>query len=198
MNTGTQETDYGYWYPGKMNDGAAGWVYSPYQHSYLWDLKSVKQRRGPLRYDGEIDHGLTSGIHGAGIYLLRDPDLGMVAYGGNAKVDKKGNVSIMPYDGIRRQLRIFTPVRIAVELKKNGFMKEKPIFYKENELCFFIENREGKEHGTQITIETDAHLSHVSMLASGKDVSVRELSSGLYEAYIPVKGEMADVKIRFQ
>lgn len=47
-------------------------------------------KRGPLRYDGEIDHGLTSGIHGAGIYLLKDPDLGMVAYGGNVEVDKKG------------------------------------------------------------------------------------------------------------
>lgn len=34
----------------------------------------------------------------------------------------------MPYDGIRRQLRIFTPARIAVELKKNGFMRGKPIF----------------------------------------------------------------------
>jgi len=102
-------------FPSKMNDGAAGWIYSPYQHSYLWDLKSVKQKRGPLRYDGEIDHGLTSGIMGAGIYLLKDPDLGMVAYGGNVEVDKKGYVSIMPYDGIRRQLRIFTPARIAVE-----------------------------------------------------------------------------------
>lgn len=197
VNTGTQETGYGYWYPGKMNDGAAGWVYSPYQHSYLWDLKSVKQKRGPLRYDGEIDHGLTSGIHGAGIYLLKDPDLGMVAYGGNAEVDKKGYVSIMPYDGIRRQLRIFTPARIAVELKKNGFMRGKPIFYKKNELYFSIENREGKEHGTLITIETDTYLPHVSMSASGKDISVRELSSGLYEACIPMKGETVDVKIRF-
>ena len=111
-------------------------------------MKSVKQKRGPLRYDGEIDHGLTGGIHGAGIYLLKDPDLGMVAYGGNVEVDKKGYVSIMPYDGIRRQLRIFTPARIAVELKKNGFMRGKPIFYKKNELYFSIENREGKEKST--------------------------------------------------
>ena len=104
----------------------------------------------------------------------------------------------MPYDGIRRQLRIFTPARIAVELKKNGFMRGKPIFYKKNELYFSIENREGKEHGTLIKIETDTYLPHVSMSASGKDISVRELSSGLYEACIPMKGETVDVKIRFR
>ncbi|WP_018668900.1 DUF5695 domain-containing protein [Bacteroides gallinarum] len=198
VNTGTKDTNYGYWYNGKMNDGAAGWIYSPYQHSYLWNLKSVKQKRGPLQYDGEIDHGLTGGIRGSGIYLLKDSDLGLIAYGGNAEVDKKGNISIIPYDGIRRQLRIFTPIPMAVELKKDGFMKNKPILYKDNEICFFLENREGKDHDTRILIESKVCCPTISISVSNKSVIVQEVSSGLYEAHIPMKGKVADVKIRFQ
>lgn len=197
VNTGTKGTNYGYWYPGKKNDGAAGWIYSPYQHSYLWDLKSVKQKRGPLRYDGEIDHGLTGGIHGAGIYLLKDSDLGIVAYGGNVDVDKKGDVCIMPYDAVRRQLRIFTPERIAIELKKDGFLKGDAIFVKGNKICFSIENREGKEHDTAIIIESGTLLPCVSLLNSDTNISLSKHSPGVYEAHLPVKGEKVEVEIVF-
>ena len=79
-----------------------------------------------------------------------------------------------------------------------GTWRMRNYFLPKNELYFSIENREGKEHGTLITIETDTYLPHVSMSASGKDISVRELSSGLYEACIPMKGETVDVKIRFR
>lgn len=198
VNTGTEDTDYGYWFPGKMNDGAAGWDFSPYQHSYLWDLKSVKQKRGPLRYDGEIDHGLTGGIHGAGIYLLNDSDFGLVAYGGNLEVDKKGGASIVPYDGIRRLIRIFTPVRRAVELKKDGFLKGNSILYRDHQICFSVENREGKNHHTPIVIESGDSLPHVSLTGSGENISVCKLSSGVYEASIPVRGEKTEVKIEFR
>lgn len=75
VNTGTEENGFGYWFKGKDNDGAVGWVHSPYQHSTLWGLPTVKSNRGPLRYDGEIDHGLTGGVHSAGIYLVDDSDL---------------------------------------------------------------------------------------------------------------------------
>lgn len=195
VNTGTENTNYGYWFPGKINDGAAGWVYSPYQHSYLWDLKSVKQKRGPLRYDGEIDHGLTGGIHGASIYLLKDSDLGLVAYGGNAEMDKKGNVSIVPYDGIRRQFRTFTPVRMAIELKKDGFLKGNAISYNDRKVCFSIENREGREHLTTIVIESSRLIPNVSLTDSKANIQVRKLSAGGYEATIPVKGEKTEVNI---
>lgn len=197
VNTGTEESGYGYWYHGKNNDGAAGWTYSPFQHSFLWDLKSVRQKRGPLRYDGEIDHGLTGGIHGAGIYLLEDPDLGLVGYGGNVDTDKPGNVTIIPYDGVRRLLRLFTPSRVAVELQKDGFMKEEPILCNENRICFSIENREGKTHDTTIMIETRDLTPHISLPSTKTPLSVRKSSSGTYEASIPVKGEKTEVMIEF-
>ncbi len=197
VNTGTADTDYGYWFPGKMNDGAAGWVYSPYQHSCLWNLKSVKQKRGPLRYDGEIDHGLTGGVHGAGIYLLKDSDFGLVAYGGNMETDRKGGVSIVPCDGIRRQLRIFTPVRIGIELEKDGFLKGNAIRCEGRRISFSVENREGKDHHTAIVIESGESQPRVSLKEDAGNVSVRKLSDGVYEASVPVKGEKTEMEIVF-
>lgn len=198
VNTGTEDTNYGYWYNGKINDGAAGWVYSPYQHSYLWGLKSVKQKRGPLRYDGEIDHGLTGGIHGAGIYLLKDSDLGLVAYGGNVEVDEKGHVNIMPYDGVRRLLRIFSPTKIAIELKKDGFMKGKPILYTDGEVCFSIENREKKNHEMTMLIEAKTCQPTISVPTFEKSIPSKEVFPGLYEVHIPIKGECMDIRIKVQ
>lgn len=195
VNTGTKDTNYGYWFPGKNNDGAVGWIYTPYQHSYLWDLKMVKQKRGPLRYDGEIDHGLTGGVHGAGIYLLKDKDLGLIAYGGNVVADKKECVGIVPYDGVRRQLRLFTPARVAIELEKDGFMKDEAILCQHNKLSFSIENREGNDHKTTIRIEANELMPKVVLANSNENISLRKLANGVYEASVPIKGDKTEVRI---
>lgn len=42
-------------------------------------------------------------------------------------MDKDGTVSIIPFDGVRRQVRIMTPVRFSVELMQDGFRKDYPI-----------------------------------------------------------------------
>ena len=75
-----------------------GWAFSPYQNSRTY-MSYIKTGRAPWRYDGEIDHGLTGGIHGAGVYLVDDPDFGLIAYGGNVAVDREGTISMVPYDG---------------------------------------------------------------------------------------------------
>ena len=87
-------------------------------------MNYIKVGRAPWRFDGEIDHGLTGGIHGSGVYLLDDPDFGLIGYGGNVRMDKDGTVSIIPFDGVRRQVRIMTPVRFSVELMQDGFRKD--------------------------------------------------------------------------
>ncbi|MES1249988.1 MAG: DUF5695 domain-containing protein, partial [Chitinophaga rupis] len=33
INTGTPESNYGYWYPGKGNEGASGWAFEPQQYN---------------------------------------------------------------------------------------------------------------------------------------------------------------------
>jgi len=57
MNTGTPATNYGYWYPGRENDGAAAWAYGPEKYFRTWAGPS--QARGAWAYDGEIDSGFS-------------------------------------------------------------------------------------------------------------------------------------------
>lgn len=66
-------------------------------------------------------------------------------------MDKDGTVSIIPFDGVRRQVRIMTPVRFSVELMQDGFRKDYPITLRgTEELSFCIENRSDKPHNTTI------------------------------------------------
>src|SRR5690606_20137297 len=36
MNTGVLESDYGYWFPGKENDGAMGWAFNSRKYGRIW------------------------------------------------------------------------------------------------------------------------------------------------------------------
>ena len=86
---------------------------------------------------------------------MDDPDFGLIGYGANVRTDKNGTVSITPLDGVRRQIRIMTPVRFSIELMQDGFRKDHPVTLKgaAEELSFFIENRSGKRHNTTIRTE---------------------------------------------
>lgn len=199
MNTGTQQTDFGYWYKGKENDGAVGWAFSPYQNSRTY-MSYIKTGRAPWRYDGEIDHGLTGGIHGAGVYLVDDHDFGLIAYGGNVAVDKEGTISMVPYDGVRRQIRFLTPVQFSVELEQDGFRKDYPVTLKKtNELTFVIENRSGKPHHTRMTLEGKLPEGKYTVIAGQKEVEDFEIMNQAHpfcRLEIPVMDKYTQVIIK--
>lgn len=199
MNTGTQQSDYGYWYKGKENDGAVGWAFSPYQNSRTY-MDYIKVGRSPWRYDGEIDHGLTGGIHGAGVYLINDSDFGLIAYGGNAAVDKEGTISVLPLDGVRRQMRFLTPVQFSIELEQDGFRKGYPVILrKTNELVFSIENRSGKFHHTMLVLEGKLAEGQYTVMAGRKEVRTFEITNqgrASYQIEIPVMDKYTQVIIK--
>ena len=39
INSGTPETNFGFWYPGKENDGASGWAFEPQKYATPWIQK---------------------------------------------------------------------------------------------------------------------------------------------------------------
>lgn len=199
MNTGTQQSGYGYWYKGKENDGAVGWAFSPYQNSRTY-MDYIKVGRSPWRYDGEIDHGLTGGIHGAGVYLINDSDFGLIAYGGNAAVDKEGTISVVPLDGVRRQMRFLTPVQFSIELEQDGFRKGYPVILrKTNELVFSIENRSGKFHHTMLVLEGKLAEGQYTVMAGRKEVRTFEITNqgrASYQIEIPVMDKYTQVIIK--
>lgn len=198
MNTGTKKTDFGYWYRGEQNDGAVGWAFSPYQNSRTY-MNYIKVGRAPWRFDGEIDHGLTGGIHGSGVYLLDDPDFGLIGYGGNVRMDKDGTVSIIPFDGVRRQVRIMTPVRFSVELMQDGFRKDYPItLIGTEELSFCIENRSDKPHNTTIRAEGMPEGKY-TVMTDHKMITTFNIEAGNahhpYYIEVPVTDKHTQVKL---
>lgn len=198
MNTGTKKTDFGYWYRGEQNDGAVGWAFSPYQNSRTY-MNYIKVGRAPWRFDGEIDHGLTGGIHGSGVYLLDDPDFGLIGYGGNVRMDKDGTVSIIPFDGVRRQVRIMTPVRFSVELMQDGFQKDYPITLRgTEELSFCIENRSDKPHNTTIRAEGMPEGKY-TVMTDHKMITTFNIEAGNahhpYYIEVPVTDKHTQVKL---
>ena len=198
MNTGTKKTDFGYWYRGEQNDGAVGWAFSPYQNSRTY-MNYIKVGRAPWRFDGEIDHGLTGGIHGSGVYLLDDPDFGLIGYGGNVRMDKDGTVSIIPFDGVRRQVRIMTPVRFSVELMQDGFRKDYPITLRGmEELSFCIENRSDKPHNTTIRAEGMPEGKY-TVMTDHKMITTFNIEAGNahhpYYIEVPVTDKHTQVKL---
>src|SRR5439155_19501902 len=50
------ESNYGYWYPGKNNDGGAGGGFEPRPWGHAW-LGNKEMGRGSWWYSGEIDLG---------------------------------------------------------------------------------------------------------------------------------------------
>ena len=198
MNTGTKKTDFGYWYRGEQNDGAVGWAFSPYQNSRTY-MNYIKVGRAPWGFDGEIDHGLTGGIHGSGVYLLDDPDFGLIGYGGNVRMDKDGTVSIIPFDGVRRQVRIMTPVRFSVELMRDGFRKDYPITLRgTEELSFCIENRSDKPHNTTIRAEGMPEGKY-TVMTDHKMITTFNIEAGNahhpYYIEVPVTDKHTQVKL---
>lgn len=130
MNVGNEASNYGYWYPGKERDGAAGWAFCIFQHSHPY-MRYLDTGRGPWRYDGEIDHGFTGGVHGAGIYVVNDPVFGTICYGGDLTVEDKA-YRIRPYDGAGRYLAIPEAGGFEMRLYNNGMDDSRDQIFAEN------------------------------------------------------------------
>jgi hypothetical protein len=154
MNTGNEEQGYGYWYPSKENDGAAGWTFNSWQKGTTF-FNHIPTPRGPWRYCGEIDHGLASAVHDLTAYVVEDEIFGLIGYGAEVKAGG-GVLTILPKDGIRQKIRLLAnSKKVGIQLSRDGFMKSKPVLVGEkiDYFFFYIENRYGKPHQCDIIFE---------------------------------------------
>ena len=81
MNTGTEESGYGYWFPGKEHDGAAGGGFEPLFEGETW--LDQPHHGGSWYYSCEIDLGFCGGVRGDCVILAEDPVFGTLVYGGS-------------------------------------------------------------------------------------------------------------------
>jgi len=152
MNTGTAESNYGFWYPGKDNDGASGWAFESQQHANTWIQKP--QGRGPWYYDGEVDLGYGGATRAAATILTEDAIFGWIALGGSISLQGH-HMAVIPRDGLRTRFYYrHGKDGFDLELDRDGFAKDEPIVIDTsgNTIGIAIENRSGDIHSTTITL----------------------------------------------
>jgi hypothetical protein len=188
MNTGTEETNFGYWYPGPENDGGAGSAYVPAAYGSNWFGK--QQPRGAWQYSGEIDLGFGAALRSTAVIVANDPIFGRIAYGG-ALMRSGGETCVIPQDGVGRRFHVLDGRhRIHLALDRDGFAAEKPICFDENlqRLTFVLENR-GPQPAKPHTIE---------MTVSGLPAAYEVTADGKSLSRIPAEGGSVPLPIAEQ
>lgn len=184
MNTGRPDTNYGFWFPGKQNDGAAGWQFMSAKAGSAWMGSSVPGGvtvpRGPWHYDGEIDLGFGGALRMAATIVTNDPVFGWFAYGG-ALTAKGDALSIEPRDGMRQRFAVVIPDpglpfsdsirRVQIELERDGFARGRAIEMDTAaaRITFTIENRTANRHTTAVHLSLPPGAQY-ALLQDGKDV----------------------------
>ena len=152
VNSGTPATNYGYWFPGPENDGAAGWNFQTEKFGRTWATGECA--RGIWPYDGEIDHGLAGGIRAAATVVMDDPIFGRIALGGLLQPDPDAT-RVIPRDGVRRRLHfLLGPRRVHLELATDGFAAGAPVVVDDrfHRMAFRLENRSGRAHEARLVL----------------------------------------------
>lgn len=153
VNSGDASSNYGFWYPGKLHDGTAGWGFLPRQVGSEWNPAAQGIPRGAWPVDGEIDHGFVAGVEGAATVVIDDPIFGLICYGGT--VEKTGTtLKITPNDGVRQRLHVITKDRgLHISLDCDGFAKGQPVIVSGDKLTLHIERRISSAHRVRVMIE---------------------------------------------
>ncbi|HET9803516.1 MAG TPA: DUF5695 domain-containing protein, partial [Candidatus Acidoferrum sp.] len=176
LNTGTPDSSYGYWFPGKENDGGASGGFEPRPWGRAW-LGNKEMGRGSWWYSGEIDLGFSGALRTAATVVSEDPIFGLISYGGDLQREKDA-IRVVPKDGLRMRFHIIRGAqRIHMLLDRDGFAKDKAVTF-ENDgsaIAFELENRGGGEHETTLWI-SGLTAGRYEVKSGGKvqEFSVRE------------------------
>jgi hypothetical protein len=153
LNSGTPESNFGYWYPGQANDGGASGGFEPAALGRAW--LGNKQVHGAWWYDGEIDLGFSGALRSAATVVSDDPLFGLIAYGGDLK--RSGNsVEVIPKDGLRTRFYIIRgSSRAQLTLDRDGFAKDQAVAFDDSlrQISFQLENRGGGDHETALHLQ---------------------------------------------
>jgi hypothetical protein len=159
MNTGTPESNYGYWYPGKENDGGAGGGFEPAAYGQTW--LGQPHSRGSWYYSCEIDLGYCGALRAAATMLADDDIFGRICYGGEWRATFDG-IEITPKDGLRRRFyAMLDGGKLQLVLDADRFATGPSIRIKDDlsQVTFAIESDNPAEHKTKLRL---------SGLAAGK------------------------------
>jgi hypothetical protein len=211
VNSGRPENNFGYWFPGRENDGAAGWQFTSAKTGRAWMGSSypggVTEPRGPWHYDGEIDLGFGGALRMSATILTRDPIFDWFAYGGSLTVEKDA-LRIVPRDGLRQRFCAILSDpkspnsavrRFRMELNRDGFAAGKNIVTDKglNEISCILENRTGDEHTTELLLSLPTQTSY-SLFQNGEPIPLKQTGNWDYpsRAELRVAAQPVTIEIR--
>ncbi len=136
MNTGTEDTDYGYWFGGKENDGGAGGGFEPAPYGKTW--LDQEHHRGSWYYSCEIDLGFSGAMRYLSVVFSDDPIFGKYCYGG-IFTENEEKLEIIPEDNSRQYAAVLKDdIRFLIELKAASFLKDQPIVFENDKVLFTL------------------------------------------------------------
>ncbi len=195
INSGTPESNYGYWYPGKDNDGGASGGFEPRPWGRAW-LGNKEMGRGPWWYSGEIELGFSGALRDAATVVVDDPIFGRYAYGGTI-AQHNGRTEVVPHDGLRQRLHIFTGgQRVHLLLDRDGFAAGKQISYDDSiaHLDFTLENHAASAHTIPLTV-TGLSAGMYRLTVDGAHQAAQVTADGALNFQVPISGTQAAVKL---
>ncbi len=152
MNTGTPESDFGYWYPGPENDGGCGGGFEASSYGQTW--LEQPHHRGSWYYSCEEDLGYCGALRGARTVVADDPIFGRFCLGGTMEEDA-GVLTVTPRDGVRRRFHaMLVTGRVHLESEVARFAGEKSIALWEDlsQLRFRLESDDPADHTATVRI----------------------------------------------
>lgn len=199
VNSGTQESGYGYWFHGAEDDGAAGWGFNPAKYGSTWLPGDHLQARGLWPYDGEIDSGFSGALRAARTIVVSDPVFGLIAYGGD--VQRRGAaLDIQLRDGLEQRLDLLefrTPVRI--HLNRDGFSGPQRVEVKDGRirLQFRVESRDESAHVADIHIDGLTSGNYRVSAADGRTEQIRVGADGHCDRQLRLahSGDVSELQI---
>jgi len=188
VNSGTEESGYGYWYPDEENDGATGGGFVPEAWGRGWIGKQMP--RGAWYYSAEEDVGYVGALRTHATILTHDPLFGDTVYGGLLE-RKKDAIEVISRDGLRSRFHVIRyGQRFHMILERDGFAREKPIVVSDNlhRIAFTLENRSGGAHESALTL---AGLPEGKYSVRVADRTIATIQGGSAEQSIilPINGD---------
>ena len=154
MNIGDEESNYGYWYPGKDKNGAMGQAYTSQKFGHPWI--GTEESRGPWRFCGEGDLGMCAITRTATSILVKDSIFGWFYYGGNMEKLGEGIYKLYPDDGVRQDMWIITgKSRLHLKLNRDNFSLRQPMIVDviRKKATVVVERASNDSHNLVLNIE---------------------------------------------
>ena len=186
MNTGTKESNYGYWFPGQEHDGAAGGGFESLYETETW--LNQPNHGGSWYYSCEIDLGFCGGVRGACAIVADDPLFGRTLYGAqeenNGAAVPDNAISLRFTDGKRRSFHWLSGGRrLHVSLSRGRFAKSHSavIALDGKKFLLYLE-ADGLEKTVEVKASGFGKVSVTAVNAGGERTAPEQGTDGRYKA----------------